>query len=65
MAGAIPGKHLGFIGPVVALHDPDLFGAPLFRSLAEFGRDGIRVNELLGEARFGKYERRHKKQMEK
>jgi hypothetical protein len=50
---------------VVALHDPDLFGAPLFRSLAEFGSDGIRVNQLLGEARFGEYERRHKHQMEK
>jgi hypothetical protein len=47
------------------LHDPDLLGAPLFRGHAEFGSNGIRVNQLLGEARFGEYERRHKHQMEK
>ncbi len=45
--------------------DPELLGAPLFRGHAEFGSNGIRVNQLLGEARFGEYERRHKHQMEK
>jgi hypothetical protein len=65
MVGAIPRKYLGFIGLVMALHDPDLLGAPLFRGHAEFGSNGIRVNQLLGEARFGEYERRYKNQMEK
>jgi hypothetical protein len=65
MGGAIPGKHLCLIGPVMALHRLDLFGTPLFRSRAEFGRDGIWVNELLGDARSGEQQRRNKNHLEK
>jgi hypothetical protein len=65
LRGAIPGKHLCLIGLVMALHRLDLFGTPLFRGRAKFGRNGIWVNELLDEARSGEQQRRDKNQLEK
>jgi hypothetical protein len=60
VGGSIPGQHLCFIGLAVTLHDLDLFGAPFFRSVAEFGSDTIWIDKLLSEARPGKYEGRNK-----
>ena len=51
--GPVPRQHLGRISLVLALGDPDLLGAALFRGLAKFGGDGIRVHQLLGQARLG------------
>jgi hypothetical protein len=65
MRGAIPRKHLCLVGLVTALHRPQLFGTPLLRGLAEFGRNAIGFNELLGEARSGEHQRRNNNQTEK
>ena len=60
IGGTIPGQHLCLIGPAVTFHDPDLFGAPFFRSVAEFGSDTTWIDKLLSEARCGEYESRNK-----
>jgi hypothetical protein len=65
MGGTIPGKHLGLLGRLAALHRPELFGAPLFRSFAEFGSNNIRIDQLLGEARSAEQQRRGKNQLKK
>ena len=53
VGGSIPGHHLCLIGLAVTFHDLDLFGAPFFRSVAEFGSDTIWIDKLLSEARPG------------
>ncbi len=53
---SIPGQHLCLIGLAVTFHYLDLFGAPFFRSLAEFGSDTIWIDKLLSEARCCEYE---------
>ena len=63
MLGTIPWKHFGRIGLFVAFHDPHLFSAPFFRSLAEFGRDSLWIDELLSEARGGENDRRNENQV--
>jgi hypothetical protein len=63
MGGTIPGGHLCRFGLLMAFHGPELLGAPLFRSPAEFGRDSIRINQLLGEARFAECDGHHKSQV--
>src|SRR5258707_6003995 len=60
VGGTIPGQNLCLIGLAVTFHDPDLFGAPFFRSVAEFGSDTIWIDKLLSEARSGEYEWRDK-----
>src|SRR5260370_20827594 len=60
VGGTIPGQHLCLIGLAVTFHDPDLFSAPFFRSVAEFGSDTIWIDKLLSEARSGEYEWRNK-----
>jgi hypothetical protein len=39
--GPFTRQNLFLIGLTVAVHDPDLFGAPFYRRLAEFRRDRI------------------------
>ncbi len=60
VGGSIPGQHLCLIGLAVTFHYFDLFGAPFFRSVAEFGSDTIWIDKLLSEARCGEYESRNK-----
>ena len=60
VGSSIPGQHLCFIGLAVTFHDLDLFGAPFFRRVAEFGSDTIGIDKLLSEARLGEYECRDK-----
>jgi hypothetical protein len=59
MRRPIPGQHMGLLGLVVAFQHLDLLGAPLFRGRAKFGRDGIRIDKLLGMARSGEYQSRN------
>jgi len=56
--GPIPAKYLRFIGLETACDNLDLFSAALLRGLAEFRRNLIRINQLLGERRFGEREGR-------
>lgn len=57
MSGPFPRQHLFSIGLAVAVRYPDLFGAPLYRGLAEFRRDGIGIDQLLSKARVGGQQR--------
>jgi len=59
MSGPIPGQHLRYVGFVVAFHDMDLLGTPLQRGFAILRRDGIGIDQLLGETRFREYQRRN------
>jgi hypothetical protein len=52
MGCPISGQHLGFVCLVSAFALPDLLSAALFRSLAIFGSDRIRVDQLLSKGRF-------------
>jgi len=49
--GPISGQNFGNVGFVSAFALLDLLGAPLCRGFAIFGSNGIRVDQLLGEAR--------------
>ena len=49
--GPLTWQHLFLIGLTVAVHHPDLFGAPLYRGLAEFRRERIWIDQLLSKAR--------------
>jgi len=53
MGGAVSGQDLGFVRFVLACDDFDLFGPPLFGGGAMFGRDRVRVDQLLGKAGIG------------
>ena len=53
-------QNFGLVSLVVAFHHLDLLGSPLQRGFAIFGSNSIRIDELLGEARFAKCERRDK-----
>jgi hypothetical protein len=59
MSGPIPGQHLGYVGFVAAFLDPDLLGTPLQRGFAILWRDGIGIDQLLGETRLGEYQCRN------
>jgi hypothetical protein len=61
----ISGQHLGFIGLVSAFVLPDLLSTALFRSLAIFGSDSIRVDQLLSNGRFTKNQCSNKTQVPK
>jgi hypothetical protein len=52
MSDPISGQHLGLVGLVSAFALPDLLGSALFRSFTIFGRDSIRVDQLLSKGRF-------------
>jgi hypothetical protein len=54
MGSPISGQHLGLIGLASAFALPDLLRAALFRGLAIFGSDGIRIDQLLSKGRFTK-----------
>src|SRR5258708_33646712 len=56
VGGTIPGQHLCLTGLAVTFHDPDLFGAPFFCSVAEFWSDTIWIDKLCIEARSGEYD---------
>src|SRR6201996_347049 len=49
--GAIARQHLLGIDTVRAFLDLELFGAPLHRRFAVFGRDLVRIDQFLSEAR--------------
>jgi hypothetical protein len=53
--GSIARQYVRDVDLVAALHLPDLLGAALFRGLAILGGNGIRVDQLLREGRFGEY----------
>jgi hypothetical protein len=57
MGCAIPGQDFRLVSFMVAFHHFDLFGTPLQRGFAIFRRHGIRIDELLSEARLAEYER--------
>src|ERR1700730_10814049 len=58
----VPRKHLGHVGFFVAFHNLHLLGAPLQRGFAVLRRHGIRIDQLLGKARFSENECRNKGQ---
>jgi hypothetical protein len=55
MGSPISGQHLCFIGLVSAFALPDLFGTTLFRSFAILGRNGVRIDQFLGERRYSEH----------
>jgi hypothetical protein len=57
MSDTIPRQHLGDLGLVRAFALLDLLGTARFRSRPVLGRNAIRVDQLLGEARFAQGER--------
>ncbi len=65
MGSPISGQHLGLIGLVGAFALPDLLGTALFRSLAIFGSDGFRVDQLLSKGRSTKDQCSNKAQVPK
>jgi len=65
MGSPISGQHLGFVGLVGAFALPDLLGTALFRSLAIFGSDSFRVDQLLRKGRFAKDQCSNKTQVPK
>src|SRR5208283_2700378 len=64
-SGPIPRQRLRRVGPVIAIHDSDLLGTPLFRRLPEFGGDGVGIDQFLGEARLDECESHEKSEAEK
>jgi hypothetical protein len=62
MLGAVTREHLRRIGLSVAIQNLHLLGAPFLCGFTEFGRDELRIDQLLGEAWFGEYECRKESQ---
>jgi hypothetical protein len=65
MGSAISRQHFCFIGLMSAFALPDLLGTTLFRGFAILRRNGLRIDQFLGEGRFSEHERSDKNQAPK
>ena len=64
-SGLISRQHFGGLDLVTAFQLLDLLGPTLFRGLAKLGSNGVRVHQLLSEARLGEDEHGNKTHLTK
>jgi hypothetical protein len=65
MGRAISRQHLCFVGLMSAFALPDLLGTALFRSFTILRRNGLRIDQFLGEGRSSERESSGKNQARK